>query len=140
MSGRGDEAFGDDVYQENVDGAEYLDGAETLATADPDEVLDTSWSPPEREPASTRYGTTEREQAEGESLDQRLAEEEPDVDASTWSESAQDPRAGRLVASGEGVVGERRDGELVADDVGIAGSAASAEEAAVHVRTEDQGL
>jgi hypothetical protein len=34
--------------------------------------------PPERWSAGIRYGTTEEEQAEGESLDQLLAEEEPD--------------------------------------------------------------
>jgi hypothetical protein len=34
--------------------------------------------PPERWSAGVRFGTTEEEQAEGESLDQLLAEEEPD--------------------------------------------------------------
>ena len=46
-------------------------------------------------------------------------------------------RAGRLVAPDQGF-GEDMDAELVADDVGIDGGAASAEEAAVHVIADEE--
>ncbi len=47
-----------------------------------------------------------------------------------------DRRAGRLVDPDQGL-GEDTDSELVGDDVGIDGAAASAEEAAMHVVPED---
>ena len=43
---------------------------------DGDEVVD----PPEGWSGADKFGTTQREEREGESLDQRLAEEEPDVE------------------------------------------------------------
>jgi len=87
------------------------------------------------------YGTTAAEQRRGESLDDLLAEEEPDEGAEgAWTDEEYGPdyedlplqRTGRLVADDEGthVDGES---ELVARDVGIDGGAASAEEAAVHL-------
>ena len=42
-------------------------------------LYDTSWVPPDRPPKQTDFGTTLTEMREGESLDRRLAEEEPDV-------------------------------------------------------------
>jgi hypothetical protein len=46
-------------------------------------------------------------------------------------------RAGRLVAPDLGV-GEDTEAELVAEDVGISGGAASAEEAAVHIIEDEE--
>lgn len=46
-------------------------------------------------------------------------------------------RAGRFVAPDRGF-GEDTEAELVADDVGISGGAASAEEAAVHVIDDEE--
>ncbi len=135
-----DTGFGDAVYEAGDPDAEYLDGAETL-TGDGtvesyDEGLDTSYSPPDREPAGARYGMTLDEQRRGESLDQRLAEEVPDVSADDVSFDEADPRAGRLVAPDEGAHQDREKDEI-AFDVGRAGSAASAEEAAMHIVSED---
>ena len=47
-----------------------------------------------------------------------------------------DPRAGRLVAPDEGVY-QDQEPDALADDVGVDGGAASAEEAAMHIRSED---
>jgi hypothetical protein len=93
-----------------------------------------------------------------ESLDQLLAEEEPDVltddeddelpeDRDDEDEADEyvdglllddgpDPRAGRLVAEDEGAHPDEEE-DLVASDVGIDGGAASAEEAAIHVVEDD---
>ena len=49
-----------------------------------------------------------------------------------------DRRAGRLVDPDEGL-GEDTEADLVADDVGIDGAAASAEEAAVHIVDDEAG-
>ena len=55
--------------------SEGLD-ADEVRNNDGDEVVD----PPENWSGADKFGTTQREEQEGESLDQRLAEEEPDVE------------------------------------------------------------
>lgn len=132
--------FGDSVYEGGVEDAEDRDPAENL-TGDGsreslDEPEDTRYDPPDHRPASTRYGTTLAEQQAGESLDQRLAQEEPDVDAEDAA-PVDGSRAGRLVAPDEGAHGDT-ESDAVATDVGRAGYAASAEEAAVHWVDEDE--
>ncbi|HEX8081691.1 MAG TPA: DUF5709 domain-containing protein [Jatrophihabitans sp.] len=137
MTETDDTAFGDDVYAAGDDDAEYLDQAETLTGegAELDEPLDTSYSPPDNSPVATRFGNTAAEQAEGESLDQRLAQEIPDITPDDITEEAA-PRAGRLIAPDEGV--HELTEAPVAFDAGKAGSAASAEEAAMHIVDEDE--
>ncbi len=108
------------------------------------EPLDEGYSPPEKWSPAEGYGNTPAEEAAGESLDQRLAQEVPEPDpydqAGRLVEDVDDgevgrERAGRLLAEDEGVH-EDTEKDLVADDVGIDGAAASAEEAAVHVVEE----
>jgi Family of unknown function (DUF5709) len=124
-----------------------------------DDPLDRGVAAPDRWSAGERFGTTADEQAEGESLDDLLAEEEPDTsledddddelpedrdDADEADEyvdgllldDGPDPRAGRLVAEDEGAHPDE-EADLVARDVGIDGGAASAEEAALHVVDDD---
>ncbi|HST46361.1 DUF5709 domain-containing protein [Jatrophihabitans sp.] len=139
MSESDDTTFGDEVYTGGDDDAEYLDPAETLTGdgVELDEPLDTSYSPPDFSPVATRYGNTAAEQAEGESLDQRLAQEIPDVSPDDVTAEEPAPRAGRLVAPDEGAHEDTEAAE-VAFDVGKAGSAATAEEAAMHVVEEDE--
>jgi hypothetical protein len=124
--------------------APQLDNTDTLLGQDlRSDPLDAGYSPPDYEPKSTRFGTTAEEQRVGETLDQRLAEEEPDVSTDDLPEgdfdeidSLPDARAGRLYAPDEGAhVDEESD--AVAFDAGISGGSASAEEAAVHVIGED---
>lgn len=122
----------DDLYEGGFEGADQVDPSESLTGDNTEDPLDAGYSPPDREPRATRFGTTAEEQREGESLDQLLAEEEPDVDAADWVDSEADPRAGRLVAPDEGAHSDEESDE-VAFDVGRAGYASSAEEAAMHV-------
>jgi hypothetical protein len=128
--------YGDAVYEGGVEDTDEFDPAEELTGEDLEEPYDVGYSPPDRRPGATRYGTTDLEQAQGESLDQRLAEEEPDVDPDSFTDVPADPRAGRLVAPDEGAHDDDED-EEVAFDVGRGGNAASAEEAAMHVIDED---
>lgn len=146
-----EDAMGDNVYQpDDAEGREddgILDPEDTLSDREAD-PYDEGWSPPERPLAVNHVGTTAREQHEGETLDQRLAEEVPDPalgepddsngigdlpggDGEPIDDQVGRDRSGRLVAPDEGV---RTDDEkdVVARDVGIAGAAASAEEAAMH--------
>jgi hypothetical protein len=109
------------------------------------EPLDEGYSPPEKWSAGEGFGTTAEEALEGETLDQRIAQEEPDVDP--YAEDGEDvggpevgvQRSGRLVAPDEGAHDDADD-ELVAEDVGFDGAAASAEEAAVHVVDDEDSF
>ncbi|HET7735491.1 MAG TPA: DUF5709 domain-containing protein [Nocardioidaceae bacterium] len=117
-----------------------------------DEPLDEGYSPPEKWSAGEAFGNTPLEEAMGESLDQRVAQEveEPDpyaeADAMSVDEiegrdddeipEVGDVRAGRLVDQAEGVRDDTEK-DLVAEDVGVDGAGASAEEAAVHVIREE---
>ena len=103
------------------------------------EPLDEGYSPPEKWSVGQGYGNTALEEELGETLDQRIAQEEPEPDpyAEEDVEDLDDgevgnARAGRLVAPDEGA-GEDEDSEMFADDAGIDGAGASAEEAAMHV-------
>ena len=134
-----DEYGDDDVY-------EQLDAEDTLDVGGPDDPLDEGYSPAERPWAVNDWGTTAREEATGESLDSRLAREVPDfgaddprddgigdtsdTDGEPLDDEVGDDRSGRLVD----VEGET---EPFADDVGVDGAGASAEEAAVHTVRDD---
>ncbi len=151
----------DETRHESADLEDYEveDASDTLINEPEGDPLDRGVAPPERWSAGMRYGTTDDEQESGESLDQLLAEEEPDPaldleedddvpeDSEDEDEADEyldglllddgpDPRAGRLVAEDEGAHPDA-EADLVARDAGISGGAASAEEAAVHVVEDD---
>jgi hypothetical protein len=137
MPGEGDrEVYG----EQSVDDETQLQPEDTLDDRGLDDVLDEGYSPPDREPAHLRHGMTLEEQREGETLDERLAEEEPDIDpyADPTDYGTADPRAGRLVAPDAGF-GEDEEKDEIADDVGVDGAGASAEEAAMHVIASEDG-
>jgi hypothetical protein len=137
----------------SVDDDNQLQPEDTLIDRGVDDVLDEGYSPPERP-----YGGASFDSGP-ESLDQLLAEEEPDPamriydpfdkDEQQRSDEAEREtefpqhddvgraRAGRLVAPDQGF-GEDVEADLVADDVGIDGGAASAEEAAVHIIDDEE--
>jgi hypothetical protein len=131
--------FGDSVYEggDAVDDTDDLDPVANLTGDDPDEEMQTGYSPPDREPYNLKHAPTPEEEREGESLDERLAEEEPDVSVSDLT-GEEEPRAGRLVAPDEGAHPDEEKDEI-ARDAGPAGYASSAEEAAVHITDEDAG-
>ena len=99
------------------------------------EPLDEGYSPPEKWSVGQKYGNTPFEEHEGESLDQRLAQEVPDIspdDVESVGGEVGAVRAGRLIEDDAGARTDT-DKDLYATDVGIDGAGASAEEAAVHV-------
>jgi hypothetical protein len=133
------------------DDDDQLQPEDTLIDRGIDDALDEGFSPPEQPYGPGAFGPSE-------TMDQMLAEEEPDPAARIYvlldadeqqrdddaEREAEFPessevgrvRAGRLVAPDWGF-GEDTEAELVAEDAGISGGAASAEEAAVHI-IEDQ--
>lgn len=140
------ESYGD--Y--SVDDEDQLQPADTLDDPDVEDALDRGYSPPERYSAAQGFGNTPAEEERGETLEQRVAQEEPEPDPYAWIDQGPDAivdgdvdsgevggeRAGRLVEPDEGVRGDTEEG-MVGTDVGIDGAAASAEEAAVHVVPEE---
>jgi hypothetical protein len=125
MSGTDPVADGDFVEQLQPD--------DTLIDRGVDDVLDEGYTAPENWSALQGFGNTPAEMRQGETLEQRVAQEEPEVvrDDGPWNPDNEDrevgsKRAGRLVDA-------RADGEVFGTDVGIDGGAASAEEAAMHI-------
>jgi Family of unknown function (DUF5709) len=129
-----------------------LQPEDTLIDRGIDDALDEGFSAPEQPYGPGAFGPSE-------SMDQMLAEEEPDPAAriNVWLDEEEQERsdeaereaefpessevgrvrAGRLV-SPDWEFGEDTEAELVAEDAGISGGAASAEEAAVHIIEDEE--
>jgi Family of unknown function (DUF5709) len=145
----------------SLDDENQLQPEDTLVDRGVDDLLDEGYSPPERPRGVHAFGTTLAEQRQGESIEQRLAQEEPDPangfedsdsDSDMVGGDDQDAIAAEDDFLGDGEVGARRSGrllapdegahedtepDLVAEDVGIDGGGSSAEEAAMHI-VEDE--
>ncbi|MBC2906235.1 hypothetical protein [Streptomyces cupreus] len=79
-------SMADDVYQptgtnEEQEDAAPLDLQDAVDERTYDDMLDEGYSPPDEPMSVTKAGTTASEQHEGESLDERLEQEVPDVTA-----------------------------------------------------------
>src|SRR4051794_7853756 len=125
-----------DIYVGGFGDKAQIQASESLTGDNTDDPLDAGYNPPERASHSWR-GETAEEAREGESLDQHLAEEEPEVWDETEDDVEAEPRTGRLVAPDEGAH-EDTEADAIATDVGVAGYASSAEEAAMHVVNDDR--
>jgi hypothetical protein len=129
----------ENTTREQSEELDQMQPEDTLVDRGVDDVLDEGYSPAEKWGPGEGFGSTAAETEQGESLDQRIAQEVPDPDPYA-DEEAQAPvggevgdaRSGRLVDP-DGGMGEDVEKDMVGDDVGIDGAAASAEEAAVHV-------
>ncbi|MGV0786025.1 DUF5709 domain-containing protein [Mycolicibacterium sp. XJ2] len=134
----------DDVAAHLLEPEESLDSEETGID------LDEGYSPPERPWELGVWGLTVDEARTHESLARRLAREVPDLtdrwdgdgigdrvdgDGEPIDDQVGDDRAGRLVAFDIDPTDPTTD--YRAHDVGIDGGAASAEEAAMHIVSED---
>jgi Family of unknown function (DUF5709) len=148
----------DSRKHESEDLADYevLDANDTLDGNPGDDPLDRGIVTPDRWSAGVRHALKGDEDSE--SLDDLLAEEEPDETVDPDEEFSDenvtgaevtrlqrdddpDARAGRLSAEGEyddGDEPDEPDGELTARDAGIDGGGASAEEAAIHVISDPE--
>ena len=146
----------------SLDDEDQLQPEDTLDDRGVDDLLDEGYSPPERPRGVDAVGTTVAEQRQGESIEARLAHEVPDpanafedplARADMVGGDAPDAIAAEDDFLGDGEVGSRRSGRLmapdqgahedtesdmVADDMGIDGGGSSAEEAAVHIIEDEQ--
>ncbi len=159
----------DDLGDYSLDDEDQLQPEDTLVDDDVDDVLDRGYSPAERLQGSLAHGVTAEEQHRDETIEERIHQEVPDpasaygapdnesgLDDEDERVGGDDPdsiaaeddwlgdgevgdeRAGRLVAPDEGL-GSHDEKDLVGEDVGVDGAAASAEEAAVHVIEQPGG-
>ncbi|WP_396929234.1 DUF5709 domain-containing protein [Mycolicibacterium sp.] len=134
----------DDVAAHLLEPEESLDSEQTGID------LDEGYSPPESPRELDTWGLTASEARTHESLARRLARElpevtdqwdgdgigdSPDSDGELIDDQVGDIRAGRLLAYGFDPSDPTTD--YRAHDVGIDGSAASAEEAAMHIISDD---
>ncbi|MEV2253190.1 DUF5709 domain-containing protein [Streptomyces sp. NPDC050147] len=151
-----DQNMADDAYQPTGDNEEQEDAApldlqDAVDERSYDDMLDEGYSPPEKPLGVTKTGTTAEEQHEGETLDERLEQEVPDVEppagdgigdlpggeGEPLDPESGESRAGRLVAPDEGAHPDTTK-EVIATDEGIDGGAAGAEEAAVHIVPDEE--
>lgn len=117
-------------YEQQPEAADLADAvqddtAETLVGPPGADPLDAGYIPPDRPYGLEDNAVTAAGQRNGESLDQRLRREQPErmaVDAG---------RSGRIAVADAGAAGQTPDA-MDGIDEGIAGGAASAEEAAMH--------
>jgi hypothetical protein len=117
----------DEAVPEESEQLDQLQPEETLVDRGVVDVLD--------------EGIVTPEMRRGETFEQRLAQEVPEVvpDETPWNPDPSEPRevghlrAGRLVDASGGIGGLDDEPESVGRDVGIDGGGASAEEAAMHI-------
>ena len=158
------EEFTDDLGSYSLDDEDQLQPEDTLmeeGDGGVEDVLDRGYSPPDSARSPHLWGTTAAEQAQDETIEQRISQEIPDPDSAygapdnesgldenrvggddpdaisareDWLGGAEvgTERAGRLVAPDEGAHGDD-DPDAWGRDVGIDGAGASAEEAAMHI-------
>ena len=125
---------------------DQLQPSETLIDRGVDDALDEGIIAPFAYSAGQSFGNTPREMREGETLEMRIKQEEPerapteeDPDWNPLKERRQvgSERAGRLVAHSHGYDSFDHEKEAIGEDVGLAGGAATAEEAAMHIIHEE---
>ncbi|SMC44001.1 DUF5709 domain-containing protein [Janibacter indicus] len=150
-----------DLTSYSLDDEDQLQPGDSLmgTGAGDEDPLDAGYSPPDSARGSYAHGVTAAEQQVGETIDQRVKQEEPDTrwgdpdepgrrgddrvggddpdsiaaeDDWIGDQEVGDARAGRLVSPDEGSHADVDD-QAWGRDVGVDGGAASAEEAAMHV-------
>ncbi|HRL48559.1 MAG TPA: DUF5709 domain-containing protein [Propioniciclava sp.] len=129
------------ITDDGPDTIDQLQPDETLIDRGVDDVLDEGYVPPDKWSPGMGYGNTPAEERQGETLEMRVAQEEPESagpDETPWNPDDEprevgSVRAGRLVDANHGEAGADTTSEAVAFAVGIDGGAASAEEAAMHI-------
>ncbi|MBB1515921.1 DUF5709 domain-containing protein [Tessaracoccus sp. MC1679] len=135
----------DDIAMEYMpDESEQLDQlqpADSLIDRGVEDVLDEGYVTPEKWSPAQGFGNTPEEMHRGETLEMRMKQEEPEPAPAEddWNPTREPrevgaARAGRLMAVQAGGGTEHTLGV----DVGFGGGAASAEEAAMHIISEDE--
>ncbi|MFV0428209.1 MAG: DUF5709 domain-containing protein [Arachnia sp.] len=130
-----DDVVTEEVPEESVQ-LDQLQQGDSLIDRGVDDVLDEGYMAPDHWSPAEGFGNTPAEMKQGETLEQRIRQEQPEAVASDepWNPEHEPrevgrERTGRLM----GVGGAGGNQDTLGVDVGFAGGAASAEEAAMHV-------
>ena len=135
-----------DFMPDESEQLDQLQADDTLVDRGVSDVLDEGYIAPDDWSAAERYGNTAAEMRQGETLEMRIKQEVPEVappEPEAWRDDPYERRevgrrrAGRIVDANHGYDGPDVEGEVYAEDVGIAGGAACAEEAAMHIIDDD---
>lgn len=141
------EATNDFANEQVPDESEQLDQlqeGDSLVNRGVADVLDEGYTTPEGWSPAQRFGNTAEEMRQGETIEQRIKQEVPEKnpdqqdDGQRWNTDGEKrqvggERAGRLM----GVQGPGGRQHTLGVDVGYSGGAASAEEAAMHVISDE---
>ncbi|SHI66102.1 hypothetical protein SAMN02745244_00786 [Tessaracoccus bendigoensis DSM 12906] len=129
-----------DGVPEESEQLDQLQEADSLINRGVKDVLDEGFIAPDHWSPAQGFGNTPSEMRQGETLEMRIKQEEPErtEGAAEWNphrEARQvgSERAGRLMS----VQGSGHE-DTLGVDVGISGGAASAEEAAMHIISDDE--
>lgn len=130
-----------DFMPDESEQLDQLQAGDSLIDRGVDDVLDEGYIAPDRWSPAQGFGNTPAEMRQGETIEMRLKQEqpEPNPEEDDWNPN-QEPRqvgrerAGRLMA----VQGSDGESHQLGVDVGYSGGAASAEEAAMHVISDDE--
>src|SRR5690606_14926569 len=125
MSDPGDDTYGD--YSVDHEDQPHGDGDSQVGDRGLRDPMEEGYSPPEKWSAAQGFGSTPEEALRGESLEQRMAQEEREPDPYEQAEADEDSepiddgevgerRAGRLMDRGEGT------SHVLGQDVGIDGA------------------
>ena len=132
-----------EAIPEESEQLDQLQPGETLIDRGLDDILDEGYIAPDHWSVAEGFGNTVAEMRQGETLEQRIAQEEPEVEVldEDWNPNHEPRqvgsiRAGRLVDP-HGYPGADNEAQSIAQDVGIAGGAACAEEAAMHIISDE---
>lgn len=128
-----------EVVPEDSEQLDQLQPGDSLINRGVKDVLDEGYIAPDGWSVGQGYGNTIAEMRQGETIEMRVKQEEPEARESkaTWNPHGEprqvgSERAGRLMS----VQGSGRE-DTLGVDVGISGGAASAEEAAMHIITDE---
>lgn len=135
--------FIDEMVPDESEQLDQLENDRSLIDRGVSDPLDEGFIAPDHWSVAEGFGNTAAEMRQGETLEQRIKQEVPDVSVEDEGETLDDHevgrrRAGRLVDANHGYPGADNESQLIGEDVGLAGSAASAEEAAMHIIDEDE--
>lgn len=105
-----------------------------------DDVLDEGYIAPDNWSPAMGYGNTAEEMRQGETLEMRVKQEEPDrvaAENEDWNPNDEPREVGRERAGRLMAVQGLGHSDTLGVDVGYSGGAASAEEAAMHIISDD---
>lgn len=122
---------------------DQLQESDSLIDRGVEDVLDEGYIAPDRWSPAQGFGNTPAEMRQGETLNMQVKQEIPEVERTDedWNPNHEPrqvgkERAGRLMA----VSGPGGQEDTLGVDVGFSGGAASAEEAAMHVISDEEEL